>query len=151
MSFRGRGRGPVSIRISLAMSFVLEVVIRRPTKDFWPMVRSRTPFFLYLMLIVSLAVSLGYLGWVRTWSSVYVPTMYPPFADMRVIQGAVASVGLGDNPRVSNLGDPWRRTFNYPMLWVAIGKTLNFTDESRFIMICTALVLCFAGVCAFLI
>src|SRR5262249_60501252 len=25
-----------------------------------------------------------YFGWVRTWSSVYVPTMYPPFADMRV-------------------------------------------------------------------
>jgi len=103
------------------------------------------------MVIVSVVVSLGYLGWVRTWSSVYVPTMYPPFADMRVIQGAVVSVEHGYNPRISNLGDPWRRPLNYPMVWVAIGKALNFTNESRFIMICTTLVLCFAGVCAFLI
>jgi hypothetical protein len=36
-----------------------------------------------------------YFGWVRTWSSVYVPSMYPPFADMRVIQGAVRSVERG--------------------------------------------------------
>ena len=111
----------------------------------------RTPFFIYLILIVSLTVSLGYLGWVRTWSLIYVPTMYPPFADMRVIQGAVASVEHGHNPRISNPGDLWRRPLNYPMLWVTIGKALNFSDESRFIMICTTLVLCFAGVCASLI
>jgi len=114
-------------------------------------VQRRTPFFIYLILIVSLTVSLGYLGWVRTWSLIYVPTMYPPFADMRVIQGAVASVEHGYNPRISNPGDLWRRPLNYPMLWVTIGKALNFSDESRFIMICTTLVLCFAGVCASLI
>jgi hypothetical protein len=87
----------------------------------------RAPFFLYLTVIVALAGSIAYFGWVRTWSSVFVPTMYPPFADMRVIQGAVITVEHGLNSRVSNPGDPWGRTFNYPMLWVAIGKVLNFT------------------------
>src|SRR5262249_17947567 len=68
-----------------------------------------------------------------------------------IIPAAVISVDSGLDPRVSNLGDRWHRPFIYPMLWVAIGKALNVTDESQFILICTALVLCFAGVCAFLI
>ena len=113
--------------------------------------RRRVPFFLYLAAIVALAGSIAYLGWVRTWASVHVPAMYPPFADMRAIQGAVISVEHGFNPRVSNLGDPWRRPFNYPTLWIAIGKTLDLTNNKRFILICTALVACFAGICAFLI
>src|SRR5262245_52680470 len=87
----------------------------------------------------------------RAWSSVYVPAMYPPFADMRLIQGGVSSVKQGYDPRISNFGDPWRRSFNYPMLWVAIGETLNITNEQRFLEVCTALVLCFVGLCAFLI
>jgi hypothetical protein len=114
-------------------------------------VRRRAPFFLYLVAIVALAAYLAVFGWVRAWSSVYVPTMYPPFADMRLIQGAVISVERGLNPRVSNVGDHWRRPFNYPMLWVAIGKALNFTNESRFILICSALLLSFVGICAYLI
>jgi hypothetical protein len=48
------------------------------------------------------------------------------------------------NPRVSNLGDRGDRKFNYPMLWVTIGRALNLTDEARFIF-------SFVGVCAFLI
>ena len=62
--------------------------------------------------------------------------MYPPFADMRAIQGAVISVEHGYEPRTTNLGDPWRRSFNYPTLWIAIGKALNFTDERWFMAIC---------------
>jgi hypothetical protein len=107
--------------------------------------------FLYVVVIVTLACCVVYFGWVRTWSSVYVPTMYPPFADMRVIQGAVRSVEHGYNPRTANLGDPWRRSFNYPMQWVSIGNALNFTDERWFVAICTALVFCFTSLCAILI
>jgi hypothetical protein len=112
----------------------------------------RVPFFLYLAVIVALTGCIAYVGWVRTWSSVFVPAWYPPFADMRLIQSAVITVvEHGLDPQVSNAGDPWGRAFNYPMLWVAIGKALNFTNESQFILICTALTLCFAGICAFLI
>jgi hypothetical protein len=112
-------------------------------------VKRRVPFFLYVGAIIALACCVTYFGWVRTWSSVYVPTMYPPFADMRVIQGAVSSVKLGYDPRKTNVGDPWRRPFNYPMLWVSIGETLNITNEQRFIDVCAALLLCFVGLCAF--
>jgi hypothetical protein len=118
-------------------------------------VQRRLPVFLYLGAAVALAVAVIYFGWERTWSSVYVPTMYPhpspPFADMRVIQGAVRSVEHGYDPRIANWGDPWGRPFNYPMLWVAIGKTLNFSSEPWFIAECAALVFCFVGCCAFLL
>ena len=77
--------------------------------------------------------------------------MYPTLADMRVIQGAVITVESGLNPQASNPGDRWGRRFNYPMLWVAIGKVLELANKSRFILICTALTLLFAGICSFLI
>jgi hypothetical protein len=112
----------------------------------------RVPFFLYLAVIVAMAGCIAYVGWVRAWSSVFVPAWYPPFADMRLIRSAVITVvEYGLDPQVSNPGDPWGRPFNYPMLWIAIGKALNFTNESQFILICTALTLCFTGICAFLI
>jgi hypothetical protein len=111
----------------------------------------RAPFFLYFAIIVTLASCIVHFGWLRTWSSVHLPTMYPAFADMRAIQGAVISVEHGYEPRTANLGDPWRRSFNYPTLWIAIGKTLHFTDERWFAAICMTLVLCFVGLCALLI
>jgi hypothetical protein len=98
----------------------------------------RLPVFLYVAAVVALAVALIYFGWMRTWSSVYVPTAYPPFADMRVIQGAISSVEHGYD-------------LDYPMLWIAVGKALNFSSESWFIAECAALVLCFVGLCAFLL
>ena len=114
--------------------------------------RRRLPFFLYLAVIVAMAGCIAYIGWVRTWSSVFVPAWYPPFADMRSVRSAVITVvEYGLNPRVSNPGDPWGRPFNYPMLWVAIGKALNFANKLRFILICMTLMLCFAGICVFLI
>jgi hypothetical protein len=113
--------------------------------------RRLAPFFFYLAAVIALISSVAYFGWVRTWSSVNIRTMYPAFADMRVIQGAVISAEKGLDPRVSNPGDPWERPFNYPMLWFSIGKALNFTNETQFIFICTAMVFCFIGICAFLI
>jgi hypothetical protein len=111
----------------------------------------RAPFFLYFAIIVTLASCIVHFGWVRTWSSVDLPTMYPAFADMRAIQGAVISVEHGYEPRTANLGDPWRRSFNYPTLWIEIGKALNFTHERWFAAVCATLVLCFVGLCALLI
>jgi hypothetical protein len=107
------------------------------------------PFFLYLAVIVALASSIAYFGWVRTWSSAFVPTMYPPFADMRVIQGAIISVQQGLNPQINNAGDVWHRQLNYPSVWIKIGETLNLLDESRFMLVCAIVVLSFLGLCAF--
>jgi len=71
-------------------------------KNMGHVLQRRAPFFLYVAVTVTIAGCVVYFGWVRTWSSVYVPTMYPPFADMRVIQGAVRSVERGYDPRIAN-------------------------------------------------
>jgi hypothetical protein len=113
--------------------------------------RRRAPFFLYLIAIVTLGSSVASIGWVHTWSSVFVPASYPSFGDMRVIQGAVISVERGLDPRISNPGDPSGRLFNYPMLWVTMGKALKITNESRFYVISTTLIFAFTGICAFLL
>jgi hypothetical protein len=113
--------------------------------------RRRAPFLLYLAALAALISSIAYFGWVRTWSSLNVPTLYPAFADMRVVQGAVISAQNGLNPWVSNPGDPWGRKINYPKLWVSIASALSFADESRFILICSMLVACFAAICAALL
>src|SRR5262245_2228967 len=111
----------------------------------------RAPFFLYVAVTVTLASCVVYFGWVGTWSSVYVPARDPPSADIDVIPGAVRSVDHGYDARMANVGDPWQRRFNYPMLWIAIGKALNFTNERWFIAICAALVFCFIVLCAILL
>jgi hypothetical protein len=94
---------------------------------------------------------ISYFGWTRTWSAVFVPTMSPPFADMRVIQGAVISAKQGLNPHISNPNDPWKRLINYPLIWVKIGQAVNLPDESRFIQFCSLVILCFVGICAYIL
>jgi Glycosyltransferase family 87 len=111
----------------------------------------RVPFFLYFAVVVGLAGSIACFGWVRAWSSLLVPSPYPPFGDMRVIQGAVISVERGFNPRVLNPADPGGRLFNYPMAWIQIGKALNLENRSRFMAVSTTMIFAFVGICAFLI
>jgi hypothetical protein len=52
----------------------------------------------FFSLVFAIAGSIAYFGCIRTWTSVFVPAMYPPFADMRLIQEAVISVEHGLNP-----------------------------------------------------
>src|SRR6516165_4101164 len=108
------------------------------------------PFLLYLFAIVILVGCIGGFGWTRTWSAVFVDPMFPPpFADMRVIQGAVTSTDQGLNPQISNPNDPWHRRLNYPLIWVKIGQVLHLPDEARFILVCCSLIMCFAAICAY--
>src|SRR4051794_11529180 len=101
--------------------------------------------------MVALAGSIAFFGWFRTWSAIIMWPVDTPYMDMRVIQSAIISAEHGLNPHVSNPADRWGNKIDYPLLWVPIGKALNFTDESSFLFICTGLVLCFVGVCSFLI
>jgi hypothetical protein len=109
------------------------------------------PMLLYLATIVTLVGCIGYFGWTRTWSAVFVPTMSPPFADMRVIQGAATSSEQGLNPLISNPNDPWHRSIIYPLIWVEIGQLVNLTDESRFIQFCCLMIFCFVAICAYIL
>ena len=53
------------------------------------------PFLLYLGAIVTLVGCISYFGRTRTWSAVFLPTKFPPFSDMEVIQGATISAHAG--------------------------------------------------------
>jgi hypothetical protein len=111
----------------------------------------RSPFFLYLAAVIAVVSSIGSFGWVRTWSSLTVPSMYPPFGDIRIIQAAIISLERGYDPRVANVGDHWGRAFNIPSPWIEIGKALNFTNEAQFLIISTVIALFFVGICAYLL
>jgi hypothetical protein len=111
----------------------------------------RTPFLLYLVVVIAVVGSIGSFGWVRTWSSLTVPSMYPPFGDIRIIQAAIISLERGYDPRVSNIGDYWGRAYNIPTPWIEIGKALNFTNEREFLIISTVVTLFFVGICAYLL
>jgi hypothetical protein len=91
-------------------------------------VRRQATFFLYLAVVITLTGSIAYFGWLRTWTSVFVPAMYPAFADMRLIQGAVISVEHGLNPQVSNPGDQWGRPFD---LSNAVGRNRESAEFNR--------------------
>lgn len=111
--------------------------------------RDKGPFVVYLAAMIALLGSILYFGWTRTWSALSVPTMSPAFADMRIIQGAIISVRQGLNPQIDNAGDVWHRQLNYPSFWVKIGEAVNLLDESRFMLVCSIVILGFLGVCAF--
>lgn len=86
----------------------------------------------YLGILASLACSLYVRGWNATWSHIQIPSMYPPFGDMRSIQGALKSVQLGLNPQQCNPGDPWERPMNYPKIWITIAQTFHLESERSF-------------------
>jgi hypothetical protein len=70
-----------------------------------------------------------------------VPTMYPPFADMRTIQGALSSISAGFNPQLYNPGDPWRRVMNYPGIWIDIARIFRLGNETGFLAFVSACIL----------
>jgi hypothetical protein len=109
------------------------------------------PLVLYLCFVAAVVVCVSSFGWTRTWSTMFVPSMYPPFADMRVFQGAVISAERGLDPQASNPGDPWQRRLNQPRYWVGIAELLDLQDEARFRLVCTILIACFVGICAFIL
>lgn len=59
-----------------------------------------------------------------------IPTMHPVFADIRTITGANATLSQGLDPLVSNPGDPWGRTMNYPRIWQHMAEVFNFNQST---------------------
>ena len=111
----------------------------------------RGPFLLYLGAIVTLVGCISYFGWTRTWSAVFVPPLSAPFRDMRVIQGATISATQGLNPQISNPNDIRSARLNYPLIWVKLGQAVNLPDKSRFIQFCSLVILCFVGLCVYML
>ena len=92
-----------------------------------------------------------YAGWTSTWQTLRIPTMSPPFADMRTVQGSLSSLDSGLNPQISNPGDPWNRRMNYPSSWSWIAKALGLQHESNFLIFVSATIAAFLLCCYFLL
>lgn len=87
-------------------------------------------------------------GWLNTWGFLLVPSMHPPFADMRTVQGAIESIALGYNPQIFNPGDPWQRSMNYPSVWILIANVFSLQIERNYLIfvgmiVFTYLIACF--------
>lgn len=65
------------------------------------------------------------LGYTEMWAPWGIPSMWPPFADLRTITGASETLALGLDPLVQNPGDPWHRVMNYPRVWLVLAARVN--------------------------
>lgn len=82
---------------------------------------------------ISIFASCFFFGWEKTWKFLLIPTMSPPFADMRTVQGSLYSVSMGLDPQIVNPGDPWGRVMNYPSIWISVADYLNFQSEFNYL------------------
>ena len=107
--------------------------------------------FLFLFCCFGILLSIASAGWTYTWSGLQIPTMSPPFADLRTVQGALKSLILGFDPQVINPGDPWNRPMNYPMIWVNLAKSFNIQNEHNYLVFVCSMVFFYFSACFCLI
>lgn len=105
----------------------------------------------FLLLIVSLVGALGLVGWSRVWVSLGLPSMSPPFADMRVVKAGWLREEAGISPRVLDAHDPWNRPMNYPLIWAKFGGLFGFAKENAFLAFTAFWVILFWAVCGWVI
>ena len=86
-------------------------------------------------------------GWTDTWAALLVPTMYPPFADLRTVQGSILSLSQGFDPQLINPGDPWKRAMNYPSIWISIANLFSLNKELNYLIFVSTCVLIYLGSC----
>lgn len=86
-------------------------------------------------------------GWTDTWAALLVPTMYPPFADLRTVQGSILSLSQGFDPQLINPGDPWKRAMNYPSIWISIANLFSLNKEPNYLIFVSTYVLIYLSSC----
>jgi hypothetical protein len=105
----------------------------------------------YAVFLAVVTASIAFFGWTVTWKFLGVPAMEPYFADLRTIQGAIASDALGLNPQVTNPGDPWDRKMNYPLIWLTVAQALQLNNELHFLVFGMVIVATFIGASFYLL
>jgi hypothetical protein len=105
----------------------------------------------YLLVVTSVVISIVVFGWTATWNFLGVPAMEPYFADLRTIQGAIASDALGLNPQATNPGDPWDRRMNYPLIWLTVAQALQLNNELHFLIFGLVIVTTFIAATLYLL
>jgi hypothetical protein len=56
------------------------------------------------------------------WGTFGVPAISPTFADVRTITHSIECKENGHNPYLTGECDPWGRRYNYPPIWLELGK-----------------------------
>ena len=90
-------------------------------------------------------------GWMNTWMGLSVPAMYPPFADLRTVQGAIFSVANGFDPQINNPGDPWGRAMNYPAIWIFLANIFSLNLENNYLIFICIYILAYLSICLLLL
>jgi hypothetical protein len=84
---------------------------------------------LWLVPCVTFSVAL-ISDWTTTWNDLNVPSMRPPFADLRSITSGVRTLQQGGDPLIENKLDPQHRPMNYPRVWLYLFSGLGIRDAN---------------------
>ncbi len=81
-----------------------------------------------LLIIIVLTLTLiggafRFYGYEATWQLWNIPTLMPPFIDLRILSGGAESYRAGFNPIYSNPSDSLGRHFNLPFAWYLVFYT----------------------------
>jgi hypothetical protein len=71
-------------------------------------------------MLILMGFSFRFYGYEKTWQIWSIPTLMPPFTDLRLLPGSAESFRAGFDPIYNNPGDPVGRHFNYPYAWYLI-------------------------------
>ncbi len=125
------------------------VVYKLPKLNNKFILKSMPSIFIFFWLAILVSILLY--GWTFVWEKLLIPTMSPPFADMRTVQGALTSTANGFNPQLENPGDPWQRRMNYPSVWIWIAKALSLQHESNYLIVVFIIICLFLFCCIILL
>jgi hypothetical protein len=90
-------------------------------------------FIIVLLMLALIGLSFRFYGYENTWRLWNIPTLMPPFTDLRLLPGSAESFRAGFNPIHDNPGDPLGRHFNYPFAWYFIFYTGIQQDDTVWI------------------
>lgn len=101
--------------------------------------RTRGPALAFLAICGAVAAGIALAGWRETWSLFGFRPLVPVFADLRTVQAGLVAAAQGLDPQLTNPGDPWGRTMNYPAVWLEIGRLLHWRSETAYLASIAAL------------
>jgi hypothetical protein len=110
--------------------------------------QAKWEFFVYLLVQIYLLISLHFRGWLSTWKSVKIPSIYPYFADMRVIQN---DLPISNSVSAHSLGQRSAINLDYPRIWLGIGRIARLDLETHFTLFVGVYVGSFVVICALLL
>ena len=86
-----------------------------------------------IVMLTLVGLSFRFYGYEATWRLWNIPTLMPPFTDLRLLPGSAESFREGFDPIYKNPGDPLGRHFNYPRAWYLVFYTGIQQDDTIWI------------------